>query len=374
MSKQLPINPSKWVDAARLENVENKSIHNIDLNSASTIRLEQYLMLRVLQKSQLSSKLKLADFGLGEWESRAADMLDNSLSWKAYLNSFSDELGEGTFALPRFYQKQVVRIPHDTEFRPNVAISPIAHRTRGQLKRIEEGVRKLTFETPTKPPTTPVLKPELEHDEITPETPPEKRSYGPQELLNLNFPRTKDEQIVNTALVDFLNAFTIHMDVHCHWTLYRKPFVADFGSASFEARTDGCLEDGGPKTFAIVEVKPMMRFRQSDRISMQEAAEIVAWIKCEPDPDDFTSSCGLRILISQDRHEIYVTFAEYDATYIRYLNNTLGKDERSGFLTLHVFGPWDTTRARDMKELGNILLAVALRAEEGAKTQRHKSK
>ncbi|PWY87803.1 hypothetical protein BO94DRAFT_574909 [Aspergillus sclerotioniger CBS 115572] len=308
MSEQLPVNPSKWDVAARLEKVENKTIHNIDLTSASTIQLEQYLMLRV------------------------------------------------------------ARIPHDTEFRPNVAISPIAHRTRGQLKRVEEGVRKLTFETPTKPPSTPVLKPELEHDEVTPETPPEKRSYGPQELLDLNFPRTKDEQIVNTALIDFLNAFTIHMNVQSHWTLYRKPFVANFRSASFEARTDGCLEDGGPKTFAIVEVKPMVRFKQSNRISMQEAAEIVAWIKCEPDPDDFTSGCGLRILISQDRHEIYLTFAEYDANYIRYLNNTLGKDEKPGFLTLHVFGPWDTTRAGDVKQLGSILLAIALRAQEDART------
>jgi hypothetical protein len=103
---------------------------------------------------------------------------------------------------------------------------------------------------------------------------------------------------------------------------------------------------------------------------MQKAAEIVTWIKSEPDPEGLKSSCGRRVLISQDRHEIYLTFAEYDSNYVKYLCKTLRKNENPGFLTLHTFGPWETTRVSDMKKLGSILLAIALRAEAEYKTER----
>ncbi|KAB8200084.1 hypothetical protein BDV34DRAFT_230615 [Aspergillus parasiticus] len=223
------------------------------------------------------------------------------------------------------------------------------------------------------PPSSPNTKSGFEFDDTPVDsaakgTPLGERSYGPQELLDLNYPKTKDEQIVNTALVDFLNAFIIHRNFGSCWMLHRKPFVADFEHGSFEARTDGYLEGEDSKslkTYAIVEVKPMLRTIHLERISMQEAAEMVAWIKAEPDPAGFVSSCGRRVLVSQDRHEIYLTFAEYSEDYVKYLNNTLGKDESPGFLTLHGFGPWDTDRVGDMKDLGRILLAIALRAEMG---------
>lgn len=353
---------------ARIEKVEGKTIHNIDLTSGSTITLEQYLMLRVIRKDRKVVGFKPEEFGLKEWNRRAAATLKGYSSWKSYIENFSVKLQEGTFALPLFYQRQIAAIPTDSKLRPNVAVSPIARRTRSHTKDIERGVKKHLDFTSTNPPRTPSPEAENEYDDTESseedDTPPDERSYRPTELLDLNFPKTKDEQIVNTALIDFLNAFTIQINTYCHWTLYRKPFKMNFKNASFEARTDGVLEDSNSKTYALVEVKPMSRYTKDDRIAMQEAAEIVSWIKCEPDSDGFLSDCGNRVLVSQDRHEIYLTFAEYNANYVKYLNSTMGGNERREFLTLHAFGPWKITRVSDMQSLGSILLAIAMRAED----------
>jgi hypothetical protein len=49
-----------------------------------------------------------------------------------------------------------------------------------------------------------------------------------------------DEQIVNIALISFLNALTIfHEDVRADWAIDRKVFHF---SDQFEARTDGLLK------------------------------------------------------------------------------------------------------------------------------------
>lgn len=79
----------------------------------------------------------------------------------------------------------------------------------------------------------------------------------PKELENLLYPPTRDEQIVNAALVLFLSALTIHFPLSSGWTLHRRVFTANFQTASLEPRTDGYLEDrrlGNVR--ALIEVKP----------------------------------------------------------------------------------------------------------------------
>ncbi|GAB1204501.1 hypothetical protein APSETT445_003156 [Aspergillus pseudonomiae] len=96
----------------------------------------------------------------------------------------------------------------------------------------------------------------------------------------------------------------------------------------------------------------------------------------------------IRALISQDRHEIFLTFAEYDHKYLAYLKNKpfqiepseTGKSQNkasghelsahqtpdtgaSSFLTMHQYGPWDTQQRSNMAGLGPILLAISLYAE-----------
>ncbi|KAF9775865.1 hypothetical protein IL306_006007, partial [Fusarium sp. DS 682] len=100
----------------------------------------------------------------------------------------------------------------------------------------------------------------------------------------------EDKQIVNTALILFLNALTLRCDsVNGAWTLYRKPFVVKaLAEKVYEARVDGLLQVKGD-TCAIVEVKPYIRYGSEkilDKIRMQETAQMAAWIAQDPPRDD----------------------------------------------------------------------------------------
>ncbi|PYI16906.1 hypothetical protein BO99DRAFT_339058, partial [Aspergillus violaceofuscus CBS 115571] len=98
----------------------------------------------------------------------------------------------------------------------------------------------------------------------------------PSELINVLYPPTKDEQIVNTALIVFLNALTIHTELTSTWTLHRRAFTAKFREAQFEARTDGYLHDREGKPSVIIDVKPVSRSGNPAVIQMQESAQMVA--------------------------------------------------------------------------------------------------
>lgn len=200
-------------------------------------------------------------------------------------------------------------------------------------------------------------------------------------------PPTKDEQIVNTALIVFFNALTTHFDFYSNWTLHRKPFIATFENAQFEARTDGYLDSPGGKTRAIIEVKPVLRSRHRLPIQMQESAQMVAWIRSDDDLSQRTNTTyaflapwvnyehywhnNRRFIISQDRHEVFVTVAEYNQNYLEYLRNTepSSPEDSSSFLTMNQYGPWNISSKSSVKEIGTILLATTLRAEKEIKEE-----
>ena len=93
----------------------------------------------------------------------------------------------------------------------------------------------------------------------------------------------EDEQIVNTALLLFLNCLTMfHPQVRLHameWTMARKVFQFE----AWQARTDGFLRGSSSGTKAILEVKPFPRQKNIAAIQMQESAQVAAWIYQEPD-------------------------------------------------------------------------------------------
>ena len=69
------------------------------------------------------------------------------------------------------------------------------------------------------------------------------------------------------------------------------------------------------------------------------------------------------LMVSQDRHEIYLTFASYKEAYLNYLK---GKDVGDpGFLTMQEYGPWHTKNYKHMRQLAKIIVAFALRAGDG---------
>lgn len=184
-----------------------------------------------------------------------------------------------------------------------------------------------------------------------------------------------DEQIVSTAAINFLNALSIH-DVRCaDWTLERKQFKFKSDSVKFEARTDGHLQvHGHERSAAILEVKSRVRQHEPGcRLEMQESAQMALWIYQEPNSHWPPRSEGdklvlvsppaslawrifrlgpfSRVLISQDRHEIYVMLAEYTLNYMGYLRQqVIFKDAE--LLRMTSYGPFFTTEDRHMSSLG----------------------
>lgn len=69
-----------------------------------------------------------------------------------------------------------------------------------------------------------------------------------------------------------------------------------------------------------------------------------------------------RILISQDHNEIYVTIAEYERAYLKYLCNKV-PFEQAGYLTMHRFGPFMTQVKSNMEKLGGFLKVLLPYAE-----------
>lgn len=282
---KLPSTPHEWQDLARRNGLIGSTIHTAQLSSASTIEEDQYLLFRVLWKIHPIQQFDLKRFDLDGWETKANEHLANYSSWKTYCEDLTgDTISESTFALAHYFQLQAADTWDET-WASNVAVTPIAYRTRSKTTAVERQLSRTHLQTPTK--STGVLLDESESEEELDDTesPLASKSPGPEEIRNLIFRQTKDEQIVNTALVNFLSALTLHAGLANHWTLHRKSFKASFTNASFEARTDGYLEDKKPdgRVRALVEVKAVPRERKRKSICMQEAAQMVAWIISHPD-------------------------------------------------------------------------------------------
>ncbi|KAJ6179353.1 hypothetical protein N7519_009814 [Penicillium mononematosum] len=78
---------------------------------------------------------------------------------------------------------------------------------------------------------------------------------------------------------------------------------------------------------------------------MQESAQMVAWIKSD---DEKAKS-------RHKRHQVFITVAEYDEKYLKYLNNTDASIVWSLGYTKGITHPWP------------ILLAISLQADADSK-------
>ncbi len=223
-----------------------------------------------------------------------------------------------------------------------------------------------------------------------------------------------DEQIVNMALLVCLDALTIHYTgLMAEWSPERRAFsVKDQKQLKvYEARVDGHLRhcNRTQEVLAIIETKPFARHLNQDAIQMQEGAQMAAWISQQP-PSlsdlekartrpghkfrygacSFLQPCGFgatasdtsakeeladipsaptynsRLLISQDRHHIYLTFARFDAEYVAYICDTVaetdGEAQTPSFLEMQEYGPFDTGFASHMRGFGELMLAFCLQS------------
>lgn len=307
MPDTLPRDVEAWEDAMAEIGLTGQTIHGAELASASKFEHKQFLLLRVLWVPGDVEDLPRLLPGINEWILKAKTMLKTYKSWNTYWQRFTlPDIGEGNFTVARHYQLEVTNTKDETN--PLTLATPIAHRTRS--RELARKLADMHLETPSKSnnaskalsaedfqlddpsdlPETPIPETPI------PETPsPESPSPfqvitpAPKELENVLYPPTKDEQIVNCALVIFLNALTIPFRLANNWTLHRKVFKAMFDDASFEARTDGYLDDRQGKAQAIIEVKPVTRSKKLNLIQMQESAQMVAWIKSDDERPNTTN-------------------------------------------------------------------------------------
>jgi hypothetical protein len=117
-------------------------------------------------------------------------------------------------------------------------------------------------------------------------------------------------------------------------------------------------------TKAIIEVKAAQRHNRHhvSRVRMQEGAQMAAWIFSEQETGFLSrkdNNNRVRVLISQDRHEIFVTFAEYGPAYTN--DKWQGKGPIDYFLTMNEYGPFDIRHSSHMQYLGAFILIFAER-------------
>ncbi|OAX84911.1 hypothetical protein ACJ72_00697 [Emergomyces africanus] len=169
---------------------------------------------------------------------------------------------------------------------------------------------------------------------------------------------TADEAIVKTFLILLLNALGIGCaTASAEWSIKRLSMKHIFGSSKLEARTDGCLRKDDGQVMAIVEVKPHIRSKNEIPIKMQETTQIVAWIAQEGFPIPSTRRI---VLLSQDRHEVYLTIPNYDSNYIKHLKGEADATTPLSLLHMNSYGPWDIYDSKSLHNLCGYLLALTV--------------
>lgn len=198
---------------------------------------------------------------------------------------------------------------------------------------------------------------------------------GDQRDAHKVFARTKDEQIVNDALLELLRALTLNLpNTRCQWCSSRLAFKVHFGIIGMEARTDGYLgrrsDSINEDAFAILEAKARVRSRNTRDlpIYMQESAEMVSWIRRDQAQDRQTllptikGDSQSRLLIAQDRQEIFVIIARSDNNYEQYLRGEYIPS--SSFMTMQEYGPFRVQSAKNMHHLAEFVIGFCLEVDK----------
>lgn len=309
MGDSLPSDRKSWEIAARHHGVSRANIGDlIKLDSASKIKDPQFYALRVLwqEKRALLSYSELND---DKSDIKAKQFLDNMPGWKEYIDDIKTNAGSpslssieniGLFSLVRLHQMRIFLSPKpkDHDFGSTIekvifSPSPIAHRTRSQkptagpsgnlhtptpVSRAQKNKESLDFAH--------TCDPISEMDDLLLDDTPESSKILPSPESPANPAEhlpSEDEQVVNMALILFLDAVTIYHpqikeqgDKSPQWTIKRLQLKFK----NWEARTDGFLRMAGDKeeVRAILETKPYLRARNTVAIKRQESAQMAAWI------------------------------------------------------------------------------------------------
>jgi hypothetical protein len=323
---KLPATAAEWHKEVADADVEDLSIFDLHAyDSGSNITNIQFLLLRVLwlkEDQNVFSRTAQSWISQHEYE-KAKRLLKANRYWQLYLESFKQTAAElsgkplpdlGTFSLVRDCQCAVETIEND-DSSESLKFSPIAHRTRGRAA-LMTSLQAPSTPTPIRtvadrPQPDPYLTPVMH--KITDKMKDLTKGFGasgslessaamksdilsPYSPIGLEaatwFPPAKDEEIVNSALVLFLKAVTVHFVGNADWSFQRKAFhVAEKGEKRFEARVDGVLiRRSDHRIMAILEAKPFVRGKGEAAIQQQEAAEMAASISSE---DEASAEAGV---------------------------------------------------------------------------------
>lgn len=156
-------------------------------------------------------------------------------------------------------------------------------------------------------------------------------------------PNSVNEIYSNMALLLFLQAATMEAITYLsavNWLPTRlalKLTAAELAHSEgskqvhlMNALVDGYLchrtseDDFSKVPLAICEAKPFVRFKNRVRTMRQETAEMASWIAQHGEGGEgllqsSTSGRKRRLLLSQDRHEIYLIIGEYGGAYEEYI-------------------------------------------------------
>ncbi|KAL5341038.1 hypothetical protein BJX70DRAFT_396096 [Aspergillus crustosus] len=336
------------------------------LGSGSKVTEKQYVLLRTTEKPQ-STREDFLDLrpvlGPDTHWTGADGLLAKALDYQNYLElvdlsirvkdlARSDAKWPGAFRCVKETQEQTITIDGRSTMQESINVDrppkrPLLSRFTHDLARrknrrvTEEGVGGLEASG------------EAEESSGSSDEVPEYRCNAGA-LKDSN-----DETTVQCAFVLLLKEFTSMVPGrNVEWTLDHINLRAGFNKTSFyTARTDGALRVlDTQEPLVIVETKARMREKQMESMIMQETAEIASWILAQP-------SCSLelegrRLLFAQDRHQVWITVAQYDESYRRYLlNGTVGPNSN---IYMQTYGPWNVLIKDHVHELGLIVVSLIL--------------
>lgn len=377
----LPSSISEWQLANESEGLVGVGIEDGPLVGAGYLSYRRFLTLRVIWKNISAVSFDPKMFDLDQWMGHATDILKDYQSWHDYNESFNGNPDEGNFALARVFQAQASQVQSNkigdkVVFRNNATSSSGTSSLSDDIPRQElEEWPQNEYEDPSSD-----IDPNINED------------------WNMEYLESDWEPTIKTALVLFLTAITMSVpDLGVEWVMCRKTLTTKFYGdiVKYKVHVDAFLKGKDDDVARVlVDVREPRRseptrIEMTSEIRIQESAQMVAWMMTSPDrpqrqvyPTSLYAQlvsmirslhlslyllipANRRIIISQDKDEIFLIFAEYGKAYTRYLDSigeaNIHSIDPKSFLTMYEVGPFNTNHQPAMSKLGAIILALVLR-------------
>ncbi|KAJ9369166.1 hypothetical protein DTO282E5_6101 [Paecilomyces variotii] len=334
--------------------ISNKSIHNLPSKwflSASKVTQKQFLAFHIVYPEMLPPEKLVKDH---------LHLYDLDLSWEAakvILGGF-DDFGKYLDLLENRISINGISRNHPL-FPPSLKTMKDLHELCMQGQDSTERAAPTVAKTSGRKSTRLAMKDLLSGATGRREDPAIPLGDYPDEKGEV-----EREATVNSALVVFLREFS--SVVHNRETEFVfDPLVekATFSNGNhFTAITDGVLRRLDDKQIlAILEVKKRDREKNKELILMQEAAEITCWVKNSYQKTSFLN--GHPLLISQDREELFVSFAFCDDEYIDYLRTASVENPARRYATIQTYGPFKITSRTEMLWFATLVVTITLAAQ-----------